>query len=103
MSGGSMDYISYRIEEYSADLCDHELTDLAKDMAEVYHDAEWWHSGAIWRTPRMAHTGRCADGHSGGQVTTMDGQTHDIGRWDMIIAFPPCTKTSNAGDGGGGQ
>ena len=33
----------------------------------------------------------------GGQVTTMDGQTHDVGRWDMIIAFPPCTKTSNAG------
>lgn len=33
----------------------------------------------------------------GGQVTTMDGQTHDIGRWDMIIAFPPCTKTRNAG------
>ena len=27
----------------------------------------------------------------------MDGQTHDIGRWDLIIAFPPCTKTSNAG------
>ena len=33
----------------------------------------------------------------GGQVTTMDGQTHDIGRWDLIITFPPCTKTSNAG------
>ena len=23
----------------------------------------------------------------GGQVTTMDGQTHDVGRWDMIIAL----------------
>lgn len=33
----------------------------------------------------------------GGQVTTMDGQTHEVGRWDLIIAFPPCTKTSNAG------
>lgn len=33
----------------------------------------------------------------GGAVTTMDGQVHDVGRWDMIIAFPPCTKTSNAG------
>ena len=30
--------------------------------------------------------------------TTMDGTEHFIdGRWDMIIAFPPCTKTSNAG------
>ena len=29
---------------------------------------------------------------------TMDGKIHTIeGRWDMIIAFPPCTKTSNAG------
>lgn len=33
----------------------------------------------------------------GGKVTTMDGQTHDVGKWDLIIAFPPCTKTSNAG------
>lgn len=29
---------------------------------------------------------------------TMDEQTHMVnGKWDMIIAFPPCTKTSNAG------
>lgn len=29
---------------------------------------------------------------------TMDGTEHEIaGRWDMMIAFPPCTKTSNAG------
>lgn len=33
----------------------------------------------------------------GGQVTTMDGQMHEIEQWDMIIAFVPCTKTSNAG------
>ncbi len=30
--------------------------------------------------------------------TTMDGAEHTIeGKWDMIIAFVPCTKTSNAG------
>ena len=30
--------------------------------------------------------------------TTMDSVTHSINsRWDMIIAFPPCTKTTNAG------
>lgn len=35
--------------------------------------------------------GRCT-------FTTMDGIEHTIpDRWDMIIAFPPCTKTSNAG------
>lgn len=29
---------------------------------------------------------------------TTDGAEHNIcGKWDMIIAFPPCTKTSNAG------
>ena len=33
----------------------------------------------------------------GGQVTTMDGQAHDIGRWDLLIAHPPCTYLSNAG------
>jgi len=31
-------------------------------------------------------------------VCTCDGQTHEIPkRWDMIIAFPPCTFLSNAG------
>jgi hypothetical protein len=27
----------------------------------------------------------------GGQVTTMDGETHDVGMWDLLIAHPPCT------------
>ena len=31
----------------------------------------------------------------GGQITTMDGQTHDIGKWDMLIAHPPCTYLTN--------
>lgn len=33
----------------------------------------------------------------GGTVTTMDGQQHEVGRWDLIIAHPPCTYLSNAG------
>ena len=33
----------------------------------------------------------------GGQITTMDGRTHDIGKWDMLIAHPPCTYLSNSG------
>lgn len=32
----------------------------------------------------------------GGQVTTMDGQTHDVGRWDLLIAHPPCTYLTSA-------
>lgn len=32
------------------------------------------------------------------EFETCDGIKHSIeSRWDMIIAFPPCTKTSNAG------
>jgi hypothetical protein len=35
--------------------------------------------------------GRCS-------FTTMDGKSHTVdGRWDMIIAFPPCTFMSKAG------
>lgn len=35
--------------------------------------------------------GRCS-------FETADGAIHTIdGKWDMIIAFVPCTKTSNAG------
>lgn len=28
---------------------------------------------------------------------TMDGGKHRVSKWHLIIAFPPCTKTSNAG------
>lgn len=31
----------------------------------------------------------------GGQVVTMDGKTHEIGKWDLLIAHPPCTYLSN--------
>ena len=27
----------------------------------------------------------------------MDGQTHDVGKWDLLIAHPPCTYLSKAG------
>jgi len=33
----------------------------------------------------------------GGHLTTMDGQTHDIDKWDMMIAHPPCTYLTSAG------
>lgn len=48
---------------------------------------EWHIQGSV--LPLL--NGRCS-------FTTMDGATHVVeSRWDMIIAFPPCTKTSNAG------
>lgn len=33
----------------------------------------------------------------GGTVTTMDGEKHDIGRWDLMIAHPPCTHLAVSG------
>ena len=29
--------------------------------------------------------------------TTMDGKTHKVGKWDMIVAHPTCTYLTNAG------
>ena len=34
----------------------------------------------------------------GGQVTTMDGKTHDIGKWDLLIGHPPCTYLTVTGN-----
>lgn len=33
----------------------------------------------------------------GGRIVTMDGVEHDVGKWDLLIAHPPCTYLSNAG------
>ena len=29
-------------------------------------------------------------------MTTMDGQTHEVGKWDLLIAHPPCTYLTAA-------
>ena len=34
----------------------------------------------------------------GGEIVTMDGVTHDIGKWDLLIAHPPCTYLTLAGN-----
>lgn len=34
----------------------------------------------------------------GGQVATMDGKTHDVGKWDLLIAHPPCTYLTVSGN-----
>lgn len=45
MSGGSHNYICYQIEEYLVgQMEDRELNDLIKDIAELAHDLEWYHS-----------------------------------------------------------
>lgn len=34
----------------------------------------------------------------GGSVITMDGLTHDVGSWDLLIAHPPCTYLTVSGN-----
>lgn len=46
-----------------------------------------WH---IWSDVTPLLNGNCT-------FRTCDGQAHTVDRWDMIIAFPPCTYLSRAG------
>ena len=46
MSGGSYNYICYKLEEEcNGAMYDAEMNDLIKDLCEVLHDLEWWQSG----------------------------------------------------------
>lgn len=47
--------------------------------------------------PEWHVQGDCLKILSGGVITTMDGIKHEIDKWDLLIAHPPCTYTSNAG------
>ena len=47
--------------------------------------------------PEWHILGDALEAIKGGQITTMDGHTHDVGRWDLLIAHPPCTYLTNAG------
>ena len=56
MSGGSLNYFYCSLEEHAGDFGDKELDDLVKDLAELFHDREWYLSGDIgegkWREAR---------------------------------------------------
>ena len=45
--------------------------------------------------PEWHILGDALEAMQGGSVTTMDGQTHEVGKWDLLIAHPPCTYLSN--------
>ena len=47
--------------------------------------------------PEWHIQGDALDALKGGCVATMDGKSHNVGKWDMLIAHPPCTYISNAG------
>lgn len=45
MSGGSMDYICYKVEEIAELIPDIELASLCRDFSSLLHDIEWYTSG----------------------------------------------------------
>lgn len=47
--------------------------------------------------PEWHILGDALEAIKGGRVVTMDMEVHDIVKWDLIIAHPPCTYLSNAG------
>lgn len=45
--------------------------------------------------PEWHIMGDALEALKGGKITTMDGVYHVVGKWDMLIAHPPCTHLSN--------
>ena len=45
MSGGSLDYFYCQLQDHVGDFKDKELDDLVNDLAELFHDREWYLSG----------------------------------------------------------
>lgn len=48
--------------------------------------------------PEWHVRGDCLKILQGGQIVTMDGVTHNIPKWDLLIAHPPCTYLTNTGN-----
>lgn len=47
--------------------------------------------------PEWHILGDALDAIKGGSVVTMDGRVHVIGKWDLLIAHPPCTHLAVSG------
>lgn len=48
--------------------------------------------------PEWHILGDALEAIKGGLITTMDGQVHNIGRWGLLIAHPPCTHLAASGE-----
>lgn len=48
--------------------------------------------------PEWHVNGDCLVILHGGEIVTMDGKKHDIPKWDLIIAHPPCTFLTVSGN-----
>ena len=44
MSGGSMDYVCYRVDDAASMTGDAEFAEMLRDAAKVLHAEEWWRS-----------------------------------------------------------
>lgn len=44
MSGGSMDYVCYQVEDAASMTHDPEFAEMLRDASNVLHDEEWWTS-----------------------------------------------------------
>lgn len=49
MSGGSLDYFYCQLQEHVGDFGDKELDELVKDLAQLFHDREWYLSADTCR------------------------------------------------------
>ena len=58
MSGGSLSYFCYTLEEHVGDFADKELDGLVKDLAQLFHEREWYLSADTcegnWKEARDA-------------------------------------------------
>ena len=70
--------LAFRAKGHNAFSCDLEM---CSGGAPQFH---------IWNDVQPLLNGKC-------NFLTCDGQKHYIDKWDMIIAFPPCTYLSKAG------
>ena len=48
--------------------------------------------------PEWHILGDALEAVKGGSVITMDGQGHEVGKWDLLIAHPPCTYLTVTGN-----
>lgn len=48
--------------------------------------------------PEWHILGDALEAIKGGTVVTMDGASHDVGKWDLLIAHPPCTYLAVSGN-----
>ena len=48
--------------------------------------------------PEWHILGDALEALEGGLIVTMDGEQHDVGKWDMLIAHPPCTYLTVSGN-----